>query len=68
MGMGLMRMGMMGGSGTSDGGRQGTRRNKVAYIKREQAIDAVSCVASCVRGDVSVIGRHIIISFQMASP
>lgn len=67
MGMGLMRMGMMGGRGTSDG-RQGTRRNKVAYIKREQAIDAVSCVASCVRGDVLVIGRHIIISFQMASP
>lgn len=57
----------MGGRGTSDG-RQGTRRNKVAYIKREQAIDAVSCVASCVRGDVLVIGRHIIISFQMASP
>lgn len=37
MGIGLMRMGMMGGRGTSDGW-QGTRRNKVAYIKREQLL------------------------------
>lgn len=42
-------------------GQEGTRW-------RTSSIDAVSCVASCVRGDVSVIGRHIIISFQMASP